>query len=114
MDQRATVESWTADNRHGTCCERLDDFDWVIPAGDLVGRLPRPEEDEELSDIEQDVCEVPDELPVSMETAVVESLCFPVVIQTRPQEGCDPVLPLPVYGAVPDRRCSVFCGLTGL
>ena len=77
-------------------CAQLDDFDWVIPAGDLVGRLPRPEEDEELSDIEPDVCDVPDEFPVSMETAAVESLCFPVVVQTRPQGGCDPVLPLPV------------------
>ena len=26
----------------------------------------------------------------------MESLCFPVVIQTRQQGGCDPVLPLPV------------------
>ena len=68
----------------------------LIPAGDLVRRLARPEEDEELSDIEPDVCDVPDEFPVSMETTAVESLCFPVVIQTRPQGGCDPVLPLPV------------------
>ena len=26
----------------------------------------------------------------------MEWLCFPVVVQTRPQGGCDPVLPLPV------------------
>ena len=91
-----SVESWTAENRHETCCARLDDFDWVIPACDLVRRLPRPEGDEELSDIEQDVCDVPDEFPVSMETATVESLCFTLVLQTTPQEGCDPVLPLPV------------------
>ena len=89
-----SVESWTAENRHGTCCARWNDFDWVIPACDLVGRLPRPEGDEEWSDIEQDVCDVPDEFPVSMDMAAVESLCFPVVIQTRPQEGCDPFLPL--------------------
>ena len=81
------------------CCAQLDDFYWVIPAGDLgdlVGRLPRPEEDEELSDIEPDVCDVPDEFPVSMETADVELLCYLVVVQTRPQGGCVPVLPLPV------------------
>ena len=82
-----SVDSWTVENRHGTCCAQLDDFDWVIPAGDLVGRFPRPEEDEELSDIEPDVCDVPDEFPVSMETAAVDSLCFPVVVQTRPQGG---------------------------
>ena len=91
-----SVESWTAESRHETCCARLDDFYWVIPACDLVGRFPRPEGDEVLSDIEQDVCDAPDEFPVSMETAAVESLCFPVVVQTRLQEGCDPVLPLPM------------------
>ena len=50
----------------------------MIPVGDLVGRLPTPEEDEELSDIEPDVCDVPDEFSVSMETAAVGSLCFPM------------------------------------
>ena len=69
---------------------------WMILIGDLVGRLPRPEEDEDVSDIESDVCDVSDEFLVSMETAAVESLCFPVVIQTRPLGGCDPVLPQPV------------------
>ena len=91
-----SVDSWTAENPHGTCCAQLDDFDWVIPAGDLVRRLPRPEEDVELSDIEPDVCDVPDEFPVSVEMAAVESLGFPVVVQMRLQGGCDPVLPLPV------------------
>ena len=47
-----SVESWAVENRHGTCCALLDDFDWVIPSCDLVGRLARPEGDEELSDIE--------------------------------------------------------------
>ena len=60
----------------------------------MIGRLPRPELDVELSDIEPDVCDVPDEFPIKVETTAVESLCFPVVVQTRPQWGCDPVLPL--------------------
>ena len=34
--------------------------------------------------------------PSRRETAAVESLCFPVVVPTRPQGGCDPVLPLPM------------------
>ena len=38
--------------------------------------------------------DVPDEFPVEMEATAVESLCSPVVVQTRPQGGCDPVLPL--------------------
>ena len=49
-----------------------------------------------LSDIERDVCDVPDKFPVSIEMAAVEPLCFPVVVQTRPQVDCDPDLPLPV------------------
>ena len=61
-------------------------------SGDLVGGLPIPEEDDGLSDIEPDVCDVPDEFPVPMETTAVESLCFPVVVQMRPQRGCDPIL----------------------
>ena len=85
---------WTAEDPHGTYCAQLVHFDWVIPAGDLVGKLPRPEVDVELSDVEPDVCDVLDEFPVKVETAAVESLCFPVVVQTRPQGGCDPELPL--------------------
>ena len=36
-------------------------------------------------------------LPVRRVTAAVESLCFPVVVPTRPQGGCDPVVPLPIF-----------------
>ena len=77
-----SVDSWTAEDPHGTCCAQLDDFYWVIPAGDMVGRLPWPELDVDLSDIEPDVCDVPVEFPVKVETTAVESLCFPVVVQT--------------------------------
>ena len=66
-----------------------------MPAGYPVGVVPGPEEDDSLSDVEPDVCDVPDVFPVRRETAAVESLCFPVVVQTRPQGGCVPVLPLP-------------------
>ena len=82
-----SVDSSTAGDRYGTSCAQLDKF---YP----VGVLPRPEEDDRLSDIEPDVCDVPDKFPVRMEMAAVESLCFPVVVQTRPQGGCDPVLPV--------------------
>ena len=58
--------------------------------------LPRPELDEESSDVERDVCDVPDEFPVGIDQTAVEPLCLSVVIQTRPQFGCDPDLPLPV------------------
>ena len=94
MSYEWSVESWAAENRHETCCARLDNFYWVIPPCDLVGRLPRPEGDEELSDIERDVCDVQDEFPVGIEMAAVEPLCCPVVLQMRPQVGCDPDLTL--------------------
>ena len=42
---------------------------------------------------------------VRRETAVVEPLCFPVVVPTRPQGGCDPVLPLPM-GRGRDYPCA--------
>ena len=60
-----------------------------------VGVLPRLEEDDKLSDIEPDVCDVLNVVLICRETAAVEPLCFPVVVPTRPQGGCDPVLPLP-------------------
>ena len=46
---------------------------------------PRPKEDDSLSDIEPDVCGVPDVFPVCRESTAVESLCFTVVVPTRPQ-----------------------------
>ena len=89
-----SVYSGTAGDRYGTSCVQLDDFDWVMPADYPVGVMPKSEEDDSLSDIEPEVCDVPDAFPVGKEMAAVESLCFPVVVPTRPQGGCDPVLPL--------------------
>ena len=68
---------------------------WTIcflPADDRVGDLPAPESQVDLSDSESDVDE-PDPVPVQMTTTAVESLCPPVVTQTRPKEGCDPASP---------------------
>ena len=48
----------------------------------------------DLSDSESDVDDVaPDTVPVRMTTTAVESLCHPMVTQTRPKEGCDPASP---------------------
>ena len=46
--------------------------------------------------VKRDVCDVPDEFPVGVDKTAVEPLCLPVVVQTRPQVGCNPDLPLPV------------------
>ena len=47
-----SVNSWTAEDPYGACCAQLDDFDWVIPAGDMVGGLPGPEWEVDSPDIE--------------------------------------------------------------
>ena len=46
-----------------------------------------------LISIASDTDVVPDPVPVQMTTMAVESLCPPVVTQTRPKEGCDPASP---------------------
>ena len=72
----------------------MDDFNWFLPADDRVGDLPAPESQVDLSDGNGDVEDVePDLAPVQMTTMAVESLCPPVVAQTRPKEGCDPASP---------------------
>ena len=71
----------------------MDDFNWMIPADDRVGRLPGPELQVDLPDIEDDVHDVvPEVFPVQMKMTAVESSCPPVDAQTRPKGGCDPVL----------------------
>ena len=92
-----SVDSRTAGDRYGTGCAQLDNFDWVMPADYPVGVLPKLEEVDNLSDIEPDICDVPDVFPVRGETAAVEPLCFPVVVPTEPQGGCDPVVSFPRY-----------------
>ena len=88
------MDSWTADDSCGEGCAQLDDFNWFLPADDQVGDLPAPESQVDLSDSESDVDDVePDPVPVQMTTMAVESLCPPVVTQTRPKEGCDPASP---------------------
>ena len=78
----------------GERCAQLDNVNWFIPADDRVGGLPGPELQMDLPDSENDVCDVVLEpFPVQMKTTAVESLCPPVIAQTRYKGGCDPVLP---------------------
>ena len=88
------MDPWTAGDSCGEGCAQLDNFNWFLPADNRVGDLPAPELQVDLSDSESDVDDVePDPVPVQMTTTAVESLCPPVVAQTRPKEGCDPVSP---------------------
>ena len=87
-----SVDSWTADDSCGEGCAQLDNFNWFLPADDRVGGLPAPELQVNVSDSENYVDDVvPDMFPVQMKMTAVESLCPPVVAQTRPKEGCGPV-----------------------
>ena len=76
LNDELSVETWAAENRHETCCARLDYFDWVVPPYDLDMRLPKAELDEESSDVERDVCDVLDEVPVGIDKVAVEPLCL--------------------------------------
>ena len=89
-----SVNSWTADDSFGVGCAQLDNFNWFLPADDRVGGLPASVLQEDLSDSANEVYDVvPEPFPVQMKTTAVESLCPPVVAQTRPKGGCDPVSP---------------------
>ena len=48
MDDVLSVGSWAPGNRHGTCCARLDDFDWVVPPYEPDMVLPGLEMDVEI------------------------------------------------------------------
>ena len=62
----------------------------VLPADDRVGDLPAPESEVDVSDSESEADYIEsDSAPLQMATTAVKLLCPPVVIQTRPMEGCD-------------------------
>ena len=89
-----SVDSWTVDDSCGEGCAQLDNFNWFIHANNRVGGLPAPELRVDLPDSENDVYDVvPEPFLVQMETTAVESLCPPVVAQTRLKGGGDPVSP---------------------
>ena len=72
----------------------MDNFNWFLSADDRVGGLYDPELQVDLPDSDNDVYDaVPEPFPVQMKTTAVVSLCPPVVAQTRPKGGCDPVSP---------------------
>ena len=91
-----SVGAWASENRHDTFCARLDDFDWVVPPYDLDMILPSRELDKESSEFDRDIRVVPEKFPVVVNKTAVEPLCLPVIVQTRPQVGCDPDLTFPV------------------
>ena len=65
-----------------------------MPADERAGELIAPESELEMSDSESEVEYIePDSTHLQMDKTAQQILCPPVVAQTRPMEGCDPVLP---------------------
>ena len=50
-----------------------------------------------ISDVSHDICVEPDAVLAMFDRTSAVPLALPVVVQTRPQVGCEPDLPLPVY-----------------
>ena len=48
------------------------------------------------SDVHREICVASDQGPVVVPKLAAVPLAIPVVVQTRPQVGCGPDLPLPV------------------
>ena len=93
LDDVLSEGAWASENRHETCCARLDDFNWVVPPYDPDIIVPGRELDVEIPDVDRDICVLPDEFPV-VHISAAEMLSLPVVVQTRPQVVCDPDLDL--------------------
>ena len=66
----------TANDSCGEGCAQLDDFKWFLLADEQAGELIAPESTH-----------------LHTETTAQQLQCPPVVAQTRPMEGCSPVLP---------------------
>ena len=75
-----SVGAWAPENRHGMCCARLYDFDWVVPPYEPDMVLPGREMNMEIPDVDRDICVLPDEFPVVVDKTAVEPLYLPVVI----------------------------------
>ena len=70
------------------------------------------------TDVSCEICVVPDQCPVVVPKMAVEPIVLPVVVQTRPQVGCGPDLPLPGDGRkeflVIDGLDVIFSGREGI
>ena len=78
----------------GEGCAQLDDFKWFLLTDGRAGDLTVPELEIETSDSESGVEFIePDSTTLQMETLAQQVLCPPVVVQTRPMEGCHTVVP---------------------
>ena len=75
-------------------CAQLDDFKWFLPTDERARDLSAPELEIETSDSESGVDFIePVSTPLQTETTSQGLLHPPVVVQTRPMEGCHTGVP---------------------
>ena len=78
----------------GDGCAQLDDFKWFLPTDEPAGNLSAPDSEIETSDRESGVDFIePVSTPLQTETTNQQLLRPPVVVQTRPMEGCHTGVP---------------------
>ena len=84
----------TAVDSCGERCAQLDDFKWFLPTDERAGDLSAPESEIDTSDSESGVDFIDsDSTPLQTESTAQQLLCPPVVVQTRPMEGCHTAVP---------------------
>ena len=98
--QRVNLRNeWSTQTTVDSCgewCAQLDNFKWFLPTDERAGDLSAPESEINTSDSERGVDFIDsDSTPLQTESTAQQLLCPPVVVQTRPMEGC--------YTAVPRR-----------
>ena len=85
-------KEWSTQTPVDSCgdgCAQFDDFKWFLPTDVRVGDLSAPESEIETSDSESGVNFIePNSTRLQTETTTQQLLRPPVVVQTRPMEGC--------------------------
>ena len=85
-----TRNEWSTQTTVDSCgerCAQLDDFKWFLPTDERAGDLSAPESEIDTSDSESGVDFF------QTESTAQQLLCPPVVVHTRPMEGCHTAVP---------------------
>ena len=96
--QRVNLRNeWSTQTTVDSCgerCAQLDDFKWFLPTDEWAGDLSALESEIDTSDSESGVDFIDsDSTRLQMESTAQQLLCRPVVVQTRPMEGCHTAVP---------------------
>ena len=89
-DDILSVGTWTQMKRPMMCCERLDDFDWVVSDYDPDRLLSGPDIEIGITDLTWDIQILSHVFPVMFDEMAAVPMCLPVVVETGPQVDYDP------------------------